>query len=168
GNQANPFLLNIYAQYRGDPSEENPAHPETGTALTLANLFSSLDTGRLSGDQGQVKFGPGHTALTLKEKYASLGTNLAKQIGVHELKFGWDFQRTSVDGTEANNLLNQLFATSADLGAFGPVDAGVDFLNQQGGATPQDNVIRLRNSYNGAFVQDDWKVLRHLTLNLGL
>jgi hypothetical protein len=168
GNQASPFLLNIYAQYGGDPSDEKPAHPETGTALTLANLFSSLDTGRLSGDQGQVKFGPGHTALTLKEKYASVGTNLAKQIGVHELKFGWDFQRTSVDGTEANNLLNQLFATSADLGAFGPVDAGVYFLNQQGGATPQDNLIRLRNSYNGAFVQDDWKVLRDLTLNLGL
>jgi hypothetical protein len=106
--------------------------------------------------------------LTVDQKYVSLGANLAKQAGRHGWKFGWDFQRTHVDGTEANNLLNQLFATSNDLGTFGPVDAGVYVLNQQGGRTPQDNVIRLRNSYNGAFVQDDWKAFRSLTFNLGL
>jgi hypothetical protein len=168
GDQANPFLLNMYAQYRGEPSDVKPAHPEAGTATTLGNLFSSLNTSRLSGDQGQVRFGPGHTALTLDQKYVSLGANLAKQIGRHGWKFGWDFQRTHVGGTEANNLLNQLFATSADLGTFGAVDAGVYFLNQQGGITSQDNVIRLRNNYNGAFAQNDWRVFRNLTLNLGV
>lgn len=168
GDQTNPFLLNMYVQYRGEPSRVAPAHPEAGTATTLGNLFSSLNTGRLSGDLGQVRFGPGHTALTLDQKYVSLGANLAKQVGRHSWKFGWDFQRTHVDGTEANNLLNQLFATNTDLGTFGAVDAGVYFLNQQGGLTPQDNAIRLRNNYNGAFAQDDWRVSRNLTLNLGL
>jgi hypothetical protein len=168
GDQTNPFLLNMYAQYRGEPSKVKPAHPEAGTATTLGNLFSSLNTGGLSGDLGQVRFGPGHTALTLDQKYASLGANLAKQVGRQSWKFGWDFQRTHVDGVEANNLLNQLFATSVDLGTFGAVDAGVYFLNQQGGSTPQDNAIRLRNNYNGAFVQDDWKVSRNLSLNLGV
>ena len=168
GDQSNPFLLNVYLQYRGEPSDVKPAHPQAGSATTLANLFSSLNTGSLGGDLGQVEFGPGHTELLLDQKYVSMGVNLARQLGRHAWKVGWEFQRTDVDGTEADNLLNQLFATSADLGKFGPVDAGVYFLKQQGGLSLQDNGMHLRNSYNGVFVQDDWKIFRTFTLNQGL
>ena len=106
--------------------------------------------------------------MPLAQKYVSLGANVAKQVGRHNLKFGWDYQHTQVDGTEANNLFKQLFATVADLGQFGPINAGVYLLFGQGGHTPRDNLIRLRNHYNGAFVQDDWKAVKNVTLNLGL
>ena len=168
GDQSNPFLIAIYGQYRRERSVARPSHPQAGTASTLGNLFSSVNTGGLFGDQGQVQFGPGHSALLLGQQYGSFGANGSRQLGRHIVKFGWDYQHTGVDGSEANNLLNQLFATSADLGTFGPVDAGVYFLNQQGGLKPQDNAIRLRNSYNGAYVQDDWKILKSVTLNLGV
>jgi len=168
GDQSNPFLIAVYGQYRRERSVVRPSHPQAGTASTLDNLFSSINTGRLFGDQGQVQFGPGHSPLVLDQQYGSFGANGTKQFGRHIVKFGWDFQHTRVDGTEASNLLNQLFATSADLGTFGPVDAGMYFLNQQGGLKPEDNAIRLRNGYNGTFVQDDWKILRNVTLNLGV
>ncbi|HET6929296.1 MAG TPA: TonB-dependent receptor [Candidatus Acidoferrum sp.] len=168
GKQGSPFLLTWYMQYRGEPSDVRPAHPEAGTASTLANLFSSLNTGGLFGDQPQVKFGAGHTTLSLDQKYLSLGANLAKEAGRHTWKLGWDFQRTHVDGVEASNLLSQLFATTTDFQTFGAVDSGVYFLNVQGGVTPRDNLIALRNNYNGAFAQDDWKLFKNTTLNLGL
>src|SRR6266550_3899343 len=168
GDQARPYLLNVFVQYRGEPAVTRPAHPEAGTASTLDNLFSGLSTGQLFGDQGQVQFGPGHTNLLIDQKYVSIGANLAKQIRRHDVKFGWDFQRTHVDGIEANNLFNQLFATIDDLGTFGPVSSGVYFLNAQGGLAASDNTIRLRNNYNGTFLQDDWRVVKNVTLNLGL
>jgi outer membrane receptor protein involved in Fe transport len=168
GEQANPYLVGLYVQYRGEPALTQPSHPDAGTASTLDNLFSGLSTGQLFGDQGQVQFGPGHNNLVLKQKYVSIGANLAKQVGRHSWKLGWDYQRTHVDGIEASNLFNQLFATTSDLQTFGPVNSGVYFLNAQGGLTASDNVIRLRNNYNGAFVQDDWKLFKNVTLNLGL
>jgi len=168
GDQASPYLLSVYVQYRGEPSLTRAAHPDAGTASTLDNLFSGLSTGQLFGDQGQVQFGPGHNDLVIKQKYTSIGANLAKQAGRHSWKFGWDYQRTDVDGVEANNLFNQLFGTISDLGTFGPINSGVYFLNAQGGLAANDNVIALRNNYNGAFVQDDWKAFKNVTLNLGV
>ena len=167
GNQTNPFVFHAYAQYRGEPALQRPTNAES-SATTLFNLFSSLTTNRLTGDLGQVRFGAGFSPLLIKQKYLSTGALLEKLSGAHDLKSGWDFQRTRVDGVEATNQLNQLFATVSDFAQFGPVNSGVYVLSRVGGPTPADNVIRLRNSYNGLFAQDDWKIARSLTLNVGL
>ena len=84
------------------------------------------------------------------------------------MKFGWDFERTHVDGVEANGLNDQLFATQADYQQFGPVDAGFFLLLTVGGLTPQANQIHLRNNYDGLWIQDDWKMLHNLTINGGV
>ncbi|HBB86532.1 MAG TPA: hypothetical protein DC047_02825 [Blastocatellia bacterium] len=167
GNQNNPFVFHAYFQYRREPSLQRSTSPES-SATTLFNLFSSLSTNRLTGDLGQVRFGAGFTPTSLTQKYTSAGAQIEKVVGAHQVKFGWDFQRARVDGVEARNQLNQLFATVSDFAQFGPIDSGVYVLSTVGGPTPADDLIRLRNFYNGLFAQDDWKIARRLTLNLGL
>jgi outer membrane receptor protein involved in Fe transport len=168
GNRSNPFLLSVYLQFRGEPLIQRPAHPEASPATTLFNEFSGLNTGRLTGDLGQVRFGAGFTPLLLRQGYTSAGAHLEKLVGRHDIKFGWDFQQIRVNGTEAGNLLSQLFATVSDYGLYGPVNSGVYVLTRVAGPTQDDNLIRLRNTYDGLFAQDDWKVSKHLTLNAGL
>jgi hypothetical protein len=168
GSHNNPFVLNAYLQYRREHASLSATHAGPSPATTLFNMFSSLTTNRLGGDLGQVTFGAGFSPLLLEQRYVSTGAHLNKLVGAHDVKFGWDFQRTRVDGVEPTNQLNQLFATVSDFGQFGPVNSGVYVLATVGGSTLDDSVVRIRNSYNGIFVQDDWKIARNLTLNLGL
>jgi hypothetical protein len=168
GNPGNPFLIQAYFQYRAEPSLLRATNAASNPATTLFNLFSGLTTNRLFGDLGQVRFGAGFSPALIKQKYISAGAHVNKVLGNHDLKFGWDFQQTRVDGLEATNQLNQLFATVSDFEQFGPVNAGVYVLSRVSGPTPADNIIRLRNFYNGLFAQDDWKIARNLTLNVGL
>jgi outer membrane receptor protein involved in Fe transport len=167
GNAANPWILSLRGQYRGEPTMDSPAHPQAGPN-TLFNVFSSYDTAGIFGDVATPIYGALFTASTLDQKYATFGTSAAKNFGRHTVKFGWDFERTQVDGTEANGVQDQLFATQADYEQFGPINAGFFLLLTIGGETPQANQIKLRNNYNGLFVQDDWKVTHSLTLNYGL
>jgi len=168
GDRSNPFLLNAWLQYRDEPFAERPANPQASPATTLFNMFSGLNTGRLTGDLGQVEFGAGFTPLVLKQQYISAGSNLERMEGRHDIKLGWDFQSAHANGIEAANLLDQLFATTSDFSQFGPVDAGVYVQTALAGQTAADNQLRLSNIYNGFFAQDSWKASRTLTLNLGL
>ncbi len=164
---SSPFILNIHGQYRDEPTLASPAHPQAGPNTTF-QIFSGFNTGGLFGDAGSPSFGALFTASSLDQQYATLGASLAKTIERHALKFGWDFERTHVDGTEANLQNDQLFATQADFQQFGPINAGFFLLATVGGLTPQTNQIKLRNNYDGLWVQDDWKVTHSLTLNGGI
>jgi hypothetical protein len=167
GNSASPFILSLRGQYRREPSLDSPAHPEAGPN-TLFNIFSGFDTGLIFGDVASPSFGAFLTPSNLDQKYGTFAASLAKTLGRHTIKFGWDFERTHVDGVEASGQFDQLFATQADYEQFGPVDAGFFTLTTIGGLTPEANKIKLRNSYNALWVQDDWRVTRNFTLNGGL
>jgi hypothetical protein len=165
---SNSWIVSSYLQYRADPSQTSPSHPESGIPNNLFNRFDTYDSGGLFGNLGQVSFGPGYNPFSFYQKYISVGTNIAKQFGPHTVKFGWDYQNTKVDGAEPNNFFTQLFATEADFTQFGPIDSGVNLITLQSGPTPKDNEVHIRNNYNGLFVQDDWKIAQKVTLNLGL
>ncbi len=168
GDASDPYLLSTYVQYRREPSVKRPTHLELGLPSTFVNLFSTLTTGALFGDVTQEIVGPGITPLRLKQDYISTGANLAKQFGRHGVKFGWDSQNTRVDGTEAVNIFDVLFATVSDFDLYGLVNSGVHVRFTQGGATTDRSRIRLRNNYNGLFFQDDWKIRGSFTANLGI
>ncbi len=167
GDSSNPFILSLRGQYRRERTLSSPAHAAAGP-FTLFNVFSSLTTGGVFGDLGQPQFGSTFTPSAIDQQYGTAGASLAKTINRHTLKFGWDYEYTHVDGNEANAQENQLFATESDFLQFGPVDAGFFLLLNIGGLTPQANQIKLRNNYDGLWVQDDWKVAHNLTINAGL
>ena len=167
GEQANPWVLTLRGGYRGDTSETRPAHPEAGVGTTF-NMFSSFNTGGLFGDLGSFGFGNNTSRTALDQKYTSASANANKLVGDHNIKFGWNFLRTKVDGIESQVLNLQLFATVPDFIQFGPINSGFFTVTTAGGLTPQANEIHLRNNYNALFAQDDWKFHPRLTLNFGV
>src|SRR5256714_10697766 len=167
GEQSNPWVLTLRGGYRGDVSSSAPAHPEAGVGTTF-QIFNSFTTGGLAGNLGSVSFGNNTSPSMLDQKYTSLGANLAKLFGDHNVKFGWNFLRTKVDGNESRILNLQLFATVNDFLTYGPINSGFFTVTTVGGLTPGANEIHLRNDYHAIFFQDDWRFLRSLTLNLGL
>jgi outer membrane receptor protein involved in Fe transport len=96
---------------------------------------------------------------------------LAKVAGPHVFKFGGETQRISAEYAPGFGSGSIEFAenfASADRNGDGRVDdgdllAGVTLLN----VSPQQNNAYLRNTHVAAFAQDDWRVRRNLTLNLG-
>ncbi len=166
GNQSNPYIVTLRAAYRGEPSNTEPAHPEISGA-TLFNPYSGPGS-FLFGDLPTVNFGNIDTPSNLNQKYVSLSANVSKLIGNHDIKFGWNYLRTKVDGVESRQLRNQLFATASDFATFGAATAGVYLLAAVGGNTPRQDEIHLLNSYDGVYVQDDWKILKNLSVNLGI
>ena len=167
GNKSNPWVLTLRGGYRGDTSETSPAHPEAGVGTTF-QMFSSNSTGGLFGNLGSFSFGNNTTRTALEQKYTTLSAHANKLFGDHNVKFGWNYLRTRVDGVESQILNLQLFATVADFAAFGPINAGFFTVTTAGGLTPEANEIHLRNTYNALFLQDDWRFHPKLTLNLGM
>lgn len=179
GDQGNPWIVTLRGGYRGEPSQAAPTNPAAGPTTTFNSFTTQLPvcinptTGQntgcvLFGDLPAFTFGNSSTPSNLDQAYTSLSANANKVIGDHDIKFGWQFLRTKVDGVASRASRSQLFATVADFLQFGPLNSGFSLFSDTGGLSAEDDEIHLRNSYNGLYVQDDWKIRNNLTVNLGI
>src|SRR5712692_1134413 len=153
-----PNLINEakagYVLNRGDTNVAVPGVPSVGF------------------DDGSAGFGSynGYPQF-FHENIYSYGDLMSLQKGKHSLKFGADFRR-NIENSEFNiarpsyYFFDQLFfAADAPYGLVAGVDPG--FISNKS-AQLADNFRHWRNLEIGAFVQDDWKVSRKLTLNIGV
>lgn len=171
GDMGNPWIITLRSAYRDEPSDLRPSNPDISGAVAF-NGFTVQQTCPPTcgffGDLPGVVFGNPFTPSNLKQKYTSFSATANKLVGDHDIKFGWQFLRTKVDGLDSLTLTNQLFSTVDDYINFGPVNAGIYLLLVAGGPTPESSEIHLRNNYNGVYFQDDYQIRRNVTLNLGV
>ncbi len=106
-----------------------------------------------------------------KEHDYSYGDMVSISHGNHNMKTGVDFKR-NLENSEFDIARGSYyffdslyFAADAPYGVAAGVNPG--FTTGQPGALG-DNVRHFRNLEFGAYFQDDWKVTKRLTLNLGL
>ncbi|HXM92755.1 MAG TPA: carboxypeptidase regulatory-like domain-containing protein [Candidatus Dormibacteraeota bacterium] len=105
------------------------------------------------------------------ENIYTYGDMMSLQKGKHNLKFGADFRR-NLENSEFNiarpsyYFMDQLFfAMDAPYNVVAGTDPG--FISNKP-AELADNFRHWRNLEIGAYIQDDWKVSRKLTLNIGM
>src|SRR6267378_2977876 len=143
-----------YVLNRGDVSVATPGVPSIGF------------------DNGTAGFGSynGYPQF-FHENIYSYGDMMSFQRGKHSIKVGGDFRR-NIENSEFNiarpsyYFFDQLFfAADAPYGMVSGVDPG--FVSTQP-AHLADNFRHWRNLEIGAYIQDDWKVGRKLTINVGL
>jgi outer membrane receptor protein involved in Fe transport len=106
-----------------------------------------------------------------KENIYTYSELLSISKGKHSLKLGADLRRNLENsnfdvGRPIYDFFDSLFfAVDAPHTEFAGVDPGIISGKPSQFAT---NIRHWRNLEFGAYFQDDWKITRHLTLNLGL
>jgi len=170
GDTGNPWILNLRGSYREEPSSQEPSHPDAGFGNNL-DPFAVPSCGAaciIQSPLPNVSFGNPLSASHLEQKYTAFTAYAAKSISNHDIKFGWNFLRTKVDGVDNRIIQEQLFASTVDFAAFPPFYSGISLLADRGGVTPADDEIHINNNYNALFVQDDWRIRHNLTVSLGV
>jgi len=130
-------------------------------------------SGQLSGTSEFSGWGGGDPNLNVENRF-QWADNVSWTRGNHTFKFGVDIRRDRFDTVKGTPFFGQYiygatFTSSTDAPGSGLPFA--DFLLGDPSfvqGTPMLDWGRQRSIYAGGFIQDDWKITKKLTLNLGL
>ncbi|MFN0124081.1 MAG: TonB-dependent receptor domain-containing protein, partial [Blastocatellia bacterium] len=137
--------------------------------LSFPNIVFS-PSGLTSGSTSFTSLGSGGPNLNIENNY-QLSDALTWRRGSHAFKMGTDIRRRQFDVNfgGGQTVFGSIFSSSSDdAGSGNPL---ADFLlgyPSQVTGTQLLDWARLRDTYAGAYFQDDWKLNTKLTLNVGL
>lgn len=146
------------------------------TSFNVASISNALGSNRSDYNEGLVR----------PFKVLSVQPTLTQVWGTHTLKYGYDFRRLREDfasngynagrflfdgtytvqassGTNASTALRSAYGR--DLAAF---LLGIPTASTSGSLADNPTAYNVSSNYQGFFVQDDWRLNRQITLNLGL
>jgi hypothetical protein len=151
-----------YNFIRVDAYPQEPVNDSTvGITRSNANLFPGLGLIQINPSAGGVTIG---TSATIDVKAVAPSTTLADTLsitkGSHNLRLGGEFRYN-----ENNYVLNFFTRGQIQFLSFANFLQGVPFITVFGSGIGNRS---LRATDYNFFAQDDWKVSRKLTLNLGL
>jgi Carboxypeptidase regulatory-like domain/TonB dependent receptor len=130
-------------------------------------------SGQLSGSSEFSSWGGGDPNLNVENRF-QWADNLNWTHGNHTFKFGADIRRNRFDTVKGTPFFGQYIYGATFTSSTNAPGSGLPFADFLLGypsfvqGTPMLDWGRQRNIYFGGFAQDDWKITRRLTLNLGL
>lgn len=172
-----------YSHYNGSTigtAAEKGAEFANSVGLALFDIpfpvFTGLEFPFSGGSQGSQQFssigGGGNSTPSFENRFQWVD-NINITRGNHTLKFGTDFRYLRLDVLRAaggNFIFGSTFTSSSDLSGSGApfADFMLGFPTGLNAGTNMLDYGRAREYVSGTYFQDDWKVSRNLTLNLGV
>ncbi len=130
-------------------------------------------SGQLSGTSEFSGLGGGDPNLNVENRF-QWSDNVSWTRGKHAFKWGADIRRARFDTVKGTPFFGQYIYGATFTSSSNAPGSGLPFADFLLGfpsfvqGTPMLDWGRQRSIYAGGFVQDDWKISRKLTLNLGL
>jgi hypothetical protein len=164
----------FYKQVFQDPSVpvQLPRMSITGTDGGTRNFNMGPGGGywnqKPTGNSFNVKIAQQRGSHYLKAGFDTRGTQSPQGLVLTNPGFGFDARPTSATYVNPNTLLSgDGFATFL-IGAVAPTSGGASDWDSSSTSMPVINFLTPTTRFYGGFLNDDWKITRDLTLNLGL